>query len=176
MTFFYIWEFICIWEFTCFWECNDLSFHTVLLLSGGQRITKRLSSESSPLPPPDVTRPEAPTDEITLHVILTQPKLFQELNHDLHRIVEYAKCSSSLQASHVGLDNEFLEMLPDLYEMVTVRLMLHIPCDGTKRKDGCKAPARVTIKVIRLFLYILEIQNLSWLFHFTDGLFFFCWY
>ena len=121
------------------------------MIPGEQRIVKRLSNESTPRPSPNVQRPESPVKDVTLRVILAQPKLFQEVNHDLNRIVEYAKRSSSLQASHVGLDNEYLEMLPDLYETVTVRLTVHIPCNGSKHKTGCKAPAVVTVKVFSLF-------------------------
>ncbi|XP_066931851.1 ectopic P granules protein 5 homolog [Clytia hemisphaerica] len=117
-----------------------------------ERVVKRLSNEGAPRPSPNVRRPESPVKDVTLRVILTQPKLFQEINHDLNRIVEYAKRSSSLQASHVGLDNEYLEMLPDLYETVTVRLTVHIPCDGSKHKTGCKAPAVVTVKFDELRL------------------------
>lgn len=108
---------------------------------------KRISNETKPRPPPPVQRPDTPIKDVTLRVILTEPRLFQEINQDLNQIVEYAKRSSSLQASHVGLDNEFLEMLPDLYTMVTVSMTTHIPCDGNKHKDGCKGPAQVVVKV-----------------------------
>lgn len=86
-----------------------------------------------------------------MHVILTQPRFFQVVNNDLQRIVQYAKNSSTLSASHVGLDTEFLEMLPDLYEMVNQRMTLYVPCDGTKkRKDGCTSPAQITVRVSKI--------------------------
>lgn len=114
---------------------------------GQARIVKRLSSETQPRPPPPVKRPETPIVDVTLRVILTEPKLFQELNQYLNQIVDYATYSSSLHASHVGLDNEFLEMLPDLYEMVTVSMTVHIPCEGTRNKGNCKGAAQIAIKV-----------------------------
>lgn len=126
----------------------------VMQVTAGQKITKRLNDETKPAPPPPVVVLEPPVAEISYHILLTRPRLVQDVGNDLEVIVRYAKSASTLMASHVGLDAEFIELLPDLYDMVTRSVAVWIPCDGRKKqkKGGCIGPAQCRIQFRELHL------------------------
>lgn len=90
--------------------------------------------------------------------MLTQPSLVQNIGNDLQHMVMFAKTLSALQASQVGLDSEFIDELPNMYENVHRKLVVGIPCLGKKNlknlKSGgtCSNPAEVTIEV-RVFSF-----------------------
>ena len=69
-------------------------------------------------------------------------------------MVTFAKTLSSLLATQIGLDSEFLEQLPDMYENVHRKLVIGMPCDGKKNRsvEHCPNPAEVTIEVCILVL------------------------
>lgn len=127
-----------------------IRLYNFVLFSAGQKITKRLNDETKPAPPPPVVVLEPPVAEISYHILLTRPRLVQDVGNDLEVIVRYAKSASTLMASHVGLDAEFIELLPDLYDMVTRSVAVWIPCDGRKKqkKGGCIGPAQCRIQVV----------------------------
>ena len=116
----------------------------------GQRITKRLTAEDEPIKSLAFVFPTSPVQDTTFHILLTRPRLIQDIGHDLELIVQFAKSSSSILASHVALDAEFVELLPDLYEMVSRTMIVGIPCEGKKtRRNGglCTGPAQVQVQV-----------------------------
>ena len=120
----------------------------------GQRIIRHLKNRSVSQSPPPVVFLQSPVEEVTYHTLLTRPRLLQDINHDLERFVRYAKTLSSLFASHVGLDSEYLELLPDLYDNVARNIVIGIPCNGNRRRRSggeCMAPAQVQI-VVRIFM------------------------
>ena len=114
-----------------------------------QRIIKRLIRETKPLPPLQIIKPSSPIKEVSQHLLLIEPQLMQDIYHDIGLIVQLSKSSAALAAKHVGMDCSYLELVPDLYEMVVRKVTVGIPCDGQRRKKkgGCTSPAQAVIQV-----------------------------
>ena len=80
-----------------------------------------------------------------MQLLLTRPRLIQELNNDLERVLLFAKRSVVNLDQHTALDEEYYELLCDLYENILKQVVLKISCNV--KKHPCTGPAKVTVRV-----------------------------
>ena len=80
-----------------------------------------------------------------MQLLLTRPRFIQELNNDLERVLLFAKRSVVNLDQHTALDEEYCELLSDLYENILKQVVLKISCDV--KKHPCTGPAKVTVRV-----------------------------
>ena len=93
-----------------------------------------------------------------MQLLLTRPRLIQELNDDLERIILFAKKSCVNFDEHTALDGECLELLRDLFANISKHVVRNIPCN--RPKNPCSGPAIIILRVSALYsffhLIILE--------------------
>ncbi len=122
---------------------------------------KRLTRESIPKEPPPVQDTPNPVPEVPLQLLLTRPRLIQDLNEDLERVVLFAKSSCMKWDENTALDEEYHELLADLYEHTLRHFVIREPCDGRTGKRGmCTGPANL---VFRVSLYIFLLTTVHYL-------------
>lgn len=87
----------------------------------------------------------SPIPEVSLQLLLTRPRLIQELNSDLERILLFAKKSSVNANEHAALDEEYIELLSDLYTSIAKHVVQNIKCD--RGNSHCSGAARLSFEV-----------------------------
>ena len=106
---------------------------------------KRLNKESKPKSPTPIEVTDSPIPEVSMQLLLTRPRLIQDLNDDLGRILLFAKTSCMKFDQHTALDGEYLELLPDLYTNISKHIVRQIPCN--RGKQPCTGPAKIILRV-----------------------------
>ena len=114
-------------------------------LSASLRVMKRLNKEVKPKSPTPVEVADSPIPEVSMQLLLSQPRLVQNLNDDLGRILLFAKTSCMNFDQHTALDGEYLEFLPDLYTNTWKHVLRQIPCN--RGKQPCTGPAKIVLRV-----------------------------
>eukprot|EP00794_Sanderia_malayensis_P020418 gene20418-22431_t len=115
--------------------------------TGAQQIVKRLNRETKPQCPPPIIETNNPIPVFSIQLLLTRPKLIQDLNHDLQRFVLFAKKSCLHWDENVALDEEYNELIGDLYEHILRHFIMPTPCDGRRGRKGiCTGSARLVIR------------------------------
>eukprot|EP00795_Rhopilema_esculentum_P003345 gene3345-1694_t len=120
------------------------------LLLPSQRIIKRLNRENKPQPPCSIEATTSPIQDVPMQLLLTRPRLIQDLNDDLERVLLFAKRMCIKLDEHIALDEEYSEVLSDLYDNMLVQEILRLPCDGKKRP--CAGPAKVVARYLHKHL------------------------
>ena len=114
---------------------------------------------------PPVTQMNSPVPEISMQLLLSRPRLIQDLDQNLERFVLFAKKSAMNFDENLALDEEYQESLVDLYEHIWKHYNLQLACDGKRGKRGlCTGPANIVVRVCdsTVFFYsVFEISSLS---------------
>jgi len=118
------------------------SQHTRLVAS--QQVLRRLKKESKPKSPQPVEISDSPIPEVSMQLLLSRPRLIQDLNDDLERMLRFAKTSCMNFDEHVALDGEYMEILPDLYTNILKHIVKQIPCN--RGKQPCTGPAKIIFR------------------------------
>ncbi|XP_026067016.1 ectopic P granules protein 5 homolog isoform X2 [Carassius auratus] len=118
-------------------------------LAARERILTHLRKHDAPqgaliLVPMKAPVPDIPTESLSDEKISTA--LIQE---DLAKLQHQAKLATVRETQQVALDNELLEVLPQLYINREDQLSMQLECRG-KGGQPCQGPAHVTVKYSRL--------------------------
>uniref|UniRef100_A0A8C2D5Y0 Ectopic P-granules autophagy protein 5 homolog (C. elegans) n=1 Tax=Cyprinus carpio TaxID=7962 RepID=A0A8C2D5Y0_CYPCA len=118
-------------------------------LAARERILTQLRKHDAPqgallLVPMKAPVPDIPTESLSEEKISTA--LIQE---DLAKLQHQAKLATVRETQQVALDNELLEVLPQLYMNREDQLSMQLECRG-KGGQPCQGPAHVTVKYSRL--------------------------
>ncbi|XP_059406308.1 ectopic P granules protein 5 homolog [Carassius carassius] len=119
-------------------------------LAARERILTHLRKHDAPqgallLVPMKAPVPDIPTESLSDEKISTA--LIQE---DLAKLQHQAKLATVRETQQVALDNELLDVLPQLYINREDQLSMKLECRG-KGGQPCQGPAHVTVKFSRLY-------------------------
>uniref|UniRef100_A0A671MCH5 Ectopic P granules protein 5 homolog n=1 Tax=Sinocyclocheilus anshuiensis TaxID=1608454 RepID=A0A671MCH5_9TELE len=118
-------------------------------LAARERILTHLRKHDAPqgallLVPVNAPVPDIPTESLADEKIFTA--LIQE---DLAKLQHQAKLATVRETQQVVLDNELLEVLPQLYINREDQLSMQLECRG-KGGQPCQGPAHITVKYSRM--------------------------
>ncbi|KAI1900325.1 hypothetical protein AGOR_G00048810 [Albula goreensis] len=110
-----------------------------------ERILTNLKKHDAPQPTVAVVPMRAPVPNISTACLSDEALSSKLIQEDLSKLQHQAKLAAMRETQQVALDNELLEMLPQLYSNREEQLSMQLECRGSGGRP-CQGPALITVK------------------------------